>query len=207
MTTIYDISPPLSERTSVWPGDIPLSRQVQMRLESGDSVTLSSLITTVHIGAHADAPSHYHKDGQTIDQVDLAPYLGPCTVLSCQTRGLIRPEDCEPALRLKARRLLFRTLSHPDPERFMPEFTSFSVEAIRAMGEAGVVLIGIDTPSIDPVDSQTLPSHHEILRYDMRNLEGLDLAAVPDGNYELIALPLKLVGFDASPVRAILRSL
>lgn len=209
MSRIIDISPPLSPRSAVWPGDVAFARSVQLDMHDGANLTLSSFTSTVHVGAHTDAPSHYARDGASIEQVDLGAYVGPCTVITCTApRGrLIQPEDCSKALTRGAKRLLFRTLSQPDPEVFNTDFVAFSPAAIQAMGRAGVVLVGIDTASVDPFDSKTLDAHNELLRANIRNLEGLDLRHVQDGDYELIALPLKLVGFDASPVRAVLRTL
>jgi arylformamidase len=204
---LIDISPALAPDTAVWPGDVALRRDVQLRLENGDSVALSSVTTTVHVGAHADAPCHYRAGAAAIDEVELTAYVGPCEVVTVLGKALIEPADFADALRRGAQRLLFRTLSQPDPTRFNEDFTAFSAAAMRAMGEAGVLLVGIDTPSVDPAASKTLPAHHEMLRWNIRNLEGLVLEHVGDGAYELIALPLKLKGFDASPVRAVLRPL
>jgi arylformamidase len=204
---IIDISPPVSERSAVWPGDVPFRRSVQLDMHAGHNLTLSSMATTVHVGAHADAPSHYRRDGASIDQVDLEAYIGPCVVVSCQVPagGLIEPAHCAAALAGGARRILFRTGSQPDPERFNTDFAAFSPAAIEAMGKAGVVLVGIDTASVDPFASKELPAHQMLMKYGIRNLEGLALTGAADGEYELIALPLRLVGFDASPVRAVLR--
>lgn len=203
---ILDISPAITEQLAVWPGDTPLKREVLLEMATGANLTLSSLRTTVHLGAHADAPSHYHAEGASIDAVTLTPYLGPCLVHSVHKarHGLIEPDDCTPVLSSGIKRVLFRTLSAPDPNHFNTDFVAFSSAAIDALGQAGVVLIGIDTPSVDPFSSKDLPAHQALLRWNIRNLEGLALAAIADGMYELIALPLKLVGFDASPVRAVL---
>lgn len=201
---IYDISPPISESTAVWPGDVPFSRSWQCRLEEGSNIDLSSFTSTVHVGAHADAPSHYAKAAPTIDKVDLEPYWGVCQVLTCDAR-LIRPQDFAPRLKPGAKRVLFRTLSQPDSRVFNEDFSSFTPEAVAYLGERGVVLVGIDTPSVDPFSSKDLPAHQMLLRYGIRNLEGLVLHHVKDGDYELVALPLRLAGFDASPVRAVLR--
>lgn len=206
MRKLYDISPPVSERSALFPEDVRFSRTVQCTLADGAPINLSSLTCSPHVGAHADAPFHYHASGATIDEVALDPYLGECWVVTCLRRPLILAEDCAPAIAAGAKRVLFRTLSHPDANFFNTDFTAFSAEAVRKLGEASVTLIGIDTPSIDPASSQDLPSHQEIWRWKMRNLENLILKEVPDGRYELIALPLRLVGFDASPVRAILRT-
>jgi arylformamidase len=197
----------LSSNTAVWPGDVSLQRDVQVKFEKGMNFELSSLTSTVHIGAHADAPSHYVADAPTIEAVDLSPYLGPCVVVATENKPLIEPSDCEVAIKSGAKRILFKTSSFPDPNQFNESFTSFSPEAMTQMGQAGVLLIGIDTPSIDPFSSKELPCHQLIYQFGMRNLEGLDLRQVEPGSYELIALPLKLAGFDASPVRAILRTI
>lgn len=204
---LIDISPPITPETAVWPGDTPFSRAVLLDMHDGHNLTLSSLTSTVHIGAHADAPAHYTKDGATIDGVALEAYLGPCTVVTCKApkNRQIQPEDAGPALARGAKRILFRTLSQPDYKVFNEDFVSFSPESLERMGLAGVVLVGIDTASVDAFDSKPLPSHQTLVKYGIRNLEGLVLEHVPDGDYELIALPLKLVGFDASPVRAVLR--
>ena len=204
---IIDISPPVSERSAVWPGDVPFSRSVQLDMHKGHNLTLSSLTSTVHVGAHADAPSHYHADGATIDQVDLDAYVGPCTVVTVwrPSGGLIGVDACRPALDKGAQRILFRTLSQPDPHHFNTDFVAFSPEAVEALGGGGVKLVGLDTASVDPYSSKELPAHNALFRHGIRNLEGLDLRHVEDGDYELIALPLRLVGFDASPVRAVLR--
>lgn len=209
MARILDISPPIAVQTAVWPGDQPLVRKVALDMASGAHLTLSSVEMTVHIGSHADAPSHFARDGMTIDQVDLEAYMGPCTVITVLSPKdrLIQPEHCQEALDRGAIRLLFRTLSQSDYTKFNTDFVAISPEAVRCMGEAGVKLIGIDTASVDPFDSKDLRAHGVLHQFGIRNLESLDLRHVPDGDYDLIALPLKLVGFDASPVRAILREL
>lgn len=202
---IFDISPPVSEKSALFPGDAVLEKKTLCRLDHGDSVNLTSVSLSPHVGAHADAPFHYDMQGATMEAVDLDPYLGECMVVTCQRRPLILAEDCEPAVRAGAKRVLFRTLSHPDPNVFNSDFTALSPAAVSRLGKAGVILVGIDTPSIDPADSKSLLAHREIFRWNMRNLENLVLKDIADGTYELIALPLRLVGFDASPVRAILR--
>ena len=200
----FDISPPLSPATAVWPGSRPLEREVEKALEQGDGYDLSNVISTVHIGAHADAPSHFGPGRQTIDAVDPDRYLGPCLVIRADVgrRGLIGPELVPPSLDVS--RLLFRTNTFPEPDRFTEDFASFTPELVDAAADAGVTLMGIDTPSVDPFDSTEVPSHHRMLARDVVGLEGLDLSAVPPGPYQLVALPLRLVGFDASPVRAVL---
>ena len=202
---IIDISPVLCPTTAVWPGDIALSKSNQCQLANGDTIDLSSLTTTVHIGAHADAPSHYNLQGESIESVGLDAYWGKCYVLDCEGVDVIDLESCKVVAGLKAERVLFRTNTFPDPFKFNEDFAYFSPQAIEFLGENGVKLIGIDTPSIDPFTSKELLAHNEIYRYKMKNLEGLNLKNVDEGWYELSALPLSLEGFDASPVRAALK--
>jgi arylformamidase len=204
---IYDISPPVDDAIGVWPDDTPPRRDVLLRLEDGDPVTLSTLVTTVHVGAHADAPSHYGLGAPPIDARDLNLYLGPCRVVRVGVgRGERIPADAVPGP-VAEERVLLATGTFPDPTDFNHDFASLSPELIDRLHGQGVRLVGIDTPSVDPFDSKDLPSHQALLRNDMAILEGLVLDGVPEGVYELIALPLKLAGFDGSPVRAILRSL
>ncbi|MFQ5530089.1 MAG: arylformamidase [Gemmatimonadota bacterium] len=214
MPELFDISPPLGPDLAVFPGDTQLSREILSRLEDGDVVTLSTLRATVHLGAHVDAPSHYQAGGSGIDQTPLERLLGPCRVVRVGARGrLIEPETLAEALSpLSALgtplppRVLLATGSVADPTRWTTAFTALAPAAIEWLAAAGVTTIGIDTPSVDPADSKHLPAHAAVARHGMTILEGLRLDEVPAGDYELIALPLRLVGFDGSPVRAVLRS-
>ncbi len=204
---IHDISPPITERLAVWPGDTPPRREVLMTLEGGDIVTLSTLHATVHLGSHADGPNHYGLDAPGIGERDLDLYLGRCQVVTATLRsgGLVQREHLPASLH--APRLLIRTGTFPDPTNFSEDFAAIDPDLVLGLHDEGVRLVGIDTPSVDPFPSKTLDAHKAFLRCDMAILEGLVLDGVPDGLYELIALPLKLFGFDASPVRAILRTL
>ena len=201
---MIDISPLISERIGVWPGDVAYRRSITCRLEDGDSVGLSSIQTTLHLGAHTDAPNHYRQGAGGIESRDLERYYGPCQVLNvCLPRGArILPEHItEP---ITASRVLFCTNSFPDPNSFNSDFNSLSPELVAFLHDQGVNLVGIDTPSVDPADSQALESHNAIADRDMAVLEGVVLNDVQPGRYILIALPLKLEGADASPVRAVL---
>lgn len=207
---IYDITPSITPKLAVWPGDTPASREVLLDMARGDNLTLSTLRATVHLGAHADGPNHYGKDAPAIDQRSLDYYLGPCQVIRVdvprKTRITVRAAlaSLKSEFELPAR-VLFATGSYPDPQNWNSDFAALSVELIDFLHERGVITVGIDTPSVDLFESKDLPAHKAILRNDMSILEGLVLKDVPEGMYELIALPLPLVGFDASPVRAILR--
>ncbi len=202
--TLVDISPTLRARTAVFPGDVGFERTVAMDIESGDHLTLSSIRSTVHIGAHVDAPSHYAKGGRAIDAQPLELYYGPCEVVRVEgTRGRrITPSDLPAPVR--APRVLFATGSFPDPESWNDDFASLSPELIHALADSGVRLVGIDTPSVDPASSKALESHAAVAARDLAILEGIVLDDVSPGLYTLIAMPLKLEGADASPVRAVL---
>lgn len=204
---IYDISPPITERLAVWPGDTPPRREVLCDLKRGDNITLSTLHATVHLGSHADAPSHYGTEAPAIHERSLDLYLGPCQVVrvAAPRRGRITPEMLPGSLVVP--RVLIATDTFPNAEQFNEDFAALSPELVEALHHQGVRLVGIDTPSVDLFDSKDLPAHQACLRHDMAILEGLVLRDVPEGIYELIALPLRLVGFDAGPVRAVLRTL
>jgi arylformamidase len=204
---LYDITPPVGESLRVWPGDTPPRREVLLDLRRGDPITLSTLHATVHLGAHADAPSHYGADAPSIDARGLDYYLGPCQVVrvAVPRGGRVAPDAVR--VPVTSPRVLLATGTYPDPEVFNEDFAALGPELVAWLHGRGVRLVGTDTPSVDPFDSKDLPAHKACLRYDLAILEGLVLKDVPEGTYELIALPLRLVGFDASPVRAVLRTL
>jgi arylformamidase len=201
----YDITPPITPKLAVWPGDTPMSREVLMDMARGDNITLSTLRATMHLGAHADGPNHYGKDAPAIDERGLDYFLGPCQVIRV---GIARATRITPAMlpgEVTTSRVVFATGTYPDPQNWNTDFAALSVELIDFLHDRGVITVGIDTPSVDLFESKDLPAHKAILRCNISILEGLVLKDVPEGTYELIALPLPLVGFDASPVRAVLR--
>jgi arylformamidase len=205
--TLHDISPPLAPDLAVWPGDAPLSRELVADLRSGDVATVSTLRATVHLGAHLDAPSHYAPNGATIDACPLERFVGPCQVVRVATQPGARIQaDALPAT-FTAPRVLIATGTYPDPTQFNEDFAGLHPSAVEHLAAAGVGLIGVDTPSVDRVADEDLPAHQACARTGVLILEGLRLERVPEATYELIALPLRLVGFDASPVRAVLRPL
>lgn len=206
MKKIWDISPPIDEHAAVFPGDTVYSQAPQFTLAPGCPVNVNRLTLSPHTGAHADAPLHYASDGLPIGAVDLAPYLGPCRVIHCIACGtLVQPRHIAPALDALPPRVLLRTARRATQD--WDGFTALAPETIALLATKNVALIGIDTPSVDPPTSQDLPAHHQLLAHGLRVLENLVLDEVPAGDYELIALPLKLMRADASPVRAVLREL
>ena len=208
MTRLIDISPLVDPLIDVWPGDTPYTLTRNSEIEHGSNITLSEVRTTVHVGAHADAPNHYIAGGPDIAMRDLEHYVGLCNVIDVSRAGARRivPDDLA-GKRISAPRVLLRTNTFPDHRNWTREFASLSPQLVDYLHERGVILIGIDTPSIDPFESKALEAHHALARHDMANLEGLVLADVTEGEYELIALPLRLARADASPVRAVLRTI
>lgn len=202
---IRDISPPITAGLKVWPGDTPPSREVLLDMQRGDHLTLSTLHTTVHVGAHADGPNHYGADARAIDAQPLDLYIGTCQVIRVDVAPATRVAAEHLPDPVRSERLLIATGSYPDPTDFREDFAALEPGLVDHLSRLGVRLVGIDTPSVDLFTSKDLPAHRRFLANDMAILEGLVLADVPPGLYELIALPLRLVGFDASPVRAILR--
>jgi arylformamidase len=206
MQRIWDISQRLRPELPVWPGDTPFVQAGTWQMGKGSPVNVSALTMSTHSGAHADAPLHYSEGAADIASVDLAPYLGECLVLDARGAGeVIHPEHL-PDL-AGAERVLFRTFEAFPHDVWPPNTVAVAPETIDMLAERGVRLVGLDGPSLDPQASKTMDAHRAVLHHDMRVLEGLVLDHVPPGRYELIALPLAIVGGDASPVRAVLREL
>ena len=207
MKKLFDISPAVGPDSPLFPGDRVYSQQWTATLGPGCPVNISAVTLSPHIGAHADAPLHYGAGAATIGQLDLSPYLGPCRVIHAIDCGpLVRPEHLMHAIDALPERVLVRTCTTA-PTAWSDEFSAFAPETITWLAGLGVRLVGIDSQSVDPAASKTLDSHRQLLKLDLRVLENLVLDAVPAGDYELIALPLKWMLADASPVRAVLREL
>lgn len=204
---LWDISPLVSPQIPVWPGDTVFSAEPTWQIAAGCPVHVSRMTLSTHTGAHCDAPSHYDPQGLAIDAVALDAYIGPCRVIHCIGAGLVEPQHIAHALTNLPARVLLRTYQTAPQTAWDAAFSAVAPETIALLAQHGVRLIGIDTPSLDPLDSKTLVAHQAVRSNKMAILEGIVLDAVAAGDYELIALPLKLAGLDASPVRAILRSL
>ncbi len=201
---IFDISPLIHNTTPVFPGDQAFEREVTLDMKNGANIGLSWIKTTMHIGAHTDSPSHYHVEGAGIHERDLSLYIGDCQVIDLAGIGPRRIMPSDIKVPIQAKRILFRTSSFRHQDPFQMAFTSLSPELIETLADQGVCLVGLDTPSVDPSDSKDLPSHAALYRRNLAVLEGVDLDAIAPGFYELSALPLKIKGADASPVRAVL---
>jgi len=204
---IIDITPTINSRMAVFPGDTPFSEEFVMSTDQGQHLTLSKINTTVHLGAHTDAPNHYAPRSESIETRSLEFYLGKAQVIevSLPRGSRIQVADLQGKV-IQAPRILFKTKSYPDPYQWNDDFNSLSAELVHHLHQKKVILVGIDTPSIDPAADKTLESHLAVHAHDMAILEGIVLDDVKEGIYELIALPLKIEGADATPVRAILRT-
>lgn len=206
MKRLWDISPPVQEGAPVFPGDTPYRQEWAATIAPGCPVNVSSITLSPHVGAHADAPLHYDPQGAAVGTLDLVPYLGACRVIHAIGKGpLIEWAHLAHATQKLPPRVLVRTYARAPVDAWDPDLAAFAPETVERLADMGVQLIGIDTASIDPAPSKELPSHQVIRRRGLRVLENLVLDDVPEGDYELIALPLKLMSADASPVRAVLR--
>lgn len=200
-----DITRPIGPNSAVWTGDTKFSARAVMTMRGGDAVNVTTITLSTHTGTHADAPHHYVDDAARADAFDLDKYIGRARVITLDTRDAITRDDIARLNLDGITRVLFHTRASAVPDDvFDPQFAFFTRDAAELLGQRGVVLVGTDAPSVDEFSSKTLDAHKTFLRYDIAILEWLNLRDVPDGEYELIALPLKLIGGDAAPARAIL---
>ena len=206
---LWDISAPVHAGSPVFPGDTPYTQQWCATIGPGCPVNVSAITMSPHVGSHADAPLHYDPEGTTIGDVSLDAFIGPCRVIHAIGRGpLVEWAHIAHAITSQLPpRVLVRTYAAMPVDRWDGQLAAYAPSTVERLAAMGVKLIGIDTASIDPADSKTLDSHQAIRRRGLRVLENLVLDEVPEGDYELIALPLRLVSADASPVRAVLREL
>ena len=203
---IWDISQTLRPGLPVWPGDTPFGFERTWRMEDGSPVNVGRMTMSTHSGTHADAPLHYAADGIDAAAMDLDVFIGPCLVVDARhATGELQTGDL-PALG-GATRVLVRTWDAFPHDDWRSDWRAIAADTIERLAGQGVRLIGTDAPSLDPQDSKTMNAHQAVQRHDMRILEGLVLDDVPQGLYELVALPLKVGGGDAGLCRAILRDL
>ena len=201
MSVLIDISRPLATSTAHWPGDTPFDFNLPVRRESGNGINVGAFNASTHFGTHLDAPFHFTDSTETIDQLDLGVCYGEALVVDVRGQSLIGPELLPDGL---PKRILLRTDSWLSSGQFPISIPTLSLEAVRKLASQSVTLVGVDVPSVDELDSKDLPIHHALYRSRITILESLCLQDVTPGHYLLAAFPLRLLGGDAAPVRAVL---
>ena len=208
---IYDISLPVDGQLAGWPGDTPYRFNWTCRISDGSSVNLGEVGMSIHTGTHIDAPLHVRDHVPSMEGVDLSAFIGPAIVADVTGIPTIEVKDIHLAIAgrdlREAPRLLLKTGGWIDHGRFPETIPTLALDVPDWLGSFGLRLIGFDVPSVDQIDSKNLPIHNALINHGISILESLNLSDVAPGAYELIALPLRLVGADGSPVRAILRDL
>ncbi|MDQ0352862.1 arylformamidase [Alkalibacillus filiformis] len=203
---IIDISRTLNQNTPTWPGDTPFSYELSWSKAETGSVNVGQFTTSCHTATHIDAPYHFNDSGLTVDQLPLDLYVGDVLVVDVSTKGRISPDELKLVDLSNVRRVILKTSAWKDPSYFPTEIPILEPSLGQFFRENGVELIGVDLPSVDPLESKTLDAHHAFEANNIHILEGLNLEEVEAGEYRLTALPLKVEGADGSPVRAILET-
>lgn len=201
---IHDISMLLNKKTAEWPGDTPFEFQVNWSKEESGSVNVGKLITSTHIGTHIDAPFHFDEHGEKVHELSLKNYVTEALVIHVEGKNQISRKDIEKIEVGHAKAVLLRTNAWDNRNKFPESIPAFDLDIVEWMVEQGIILFGVDLPSVDAITSKDLSMHHALNGAGRYILEGLVLDNVNEGIYELIALPLKIEGADGSPVRAIL---
>jgi arylformamidase len=204
---LLDISRRLEKDTPTWPGDTPFSYEVNWTKEQTGSVNVGRLTMSIHTGTHIDAPFHFDTEGRKVHELDLNIYIGRARVIDVSGKESIGAAELA-AYEIKGvQRLLLYTGSWITAHQFPQKIPCLRPDIAPFLSNMGIRLIGIDVPSVDPLDSKELAAHHALHSYDIHILEGILLDHINPGEYELIAFPLPITGADGSPVRAVLRSL
>ncbi len=200
-----DITHPHTNTLAPWPGDIPFQFGFSVTIKDGYSCNVGRLTCSIHTGTHLDAPYHFNEAGATIDQIPPARLIGPARVFDARGHDPITRAVFAGLDGAATPRVLVRTNVCDDKTVFPDRIPLLAPDVPAWLGAQGVTLIGLDLPSVDQIDSGTLPRHHALNAAGLLILENLDLRAAAPGCYELIVLPLKIAGADGSPVRAVLR--
>jgi arylformamidase len=202
---LIDITLPMSNSLACWPGDAPFRFDWSCRKADGESVNVGQVSMSVHTGTHIDAPFHFSDAGPTVEKLSLESFIGPARVIDLRGRATICRQDLESFDLSQTPRVLLRSDAWLDHQRFPQAIPTMAPDVPGWLASQRVILVGVDVPSVDAIDSKDLPIHHALGSHRIAILESLNLAGVPEGIYDLIALPLKLVGADGAPVRAILQ--
>jgi len=209
MNKIYDISQKLNSSIATWPEDYKFELAETLKIESGASVNLSKISMSIHTGTHVDAPYHYLEQGSTIEKIEILPFWGQAQVVTIQGElGPMEVEDFSHVDLSLAPRILVRTNVGDQSDTVFPKSISYpSFELVDHLANHDIILYGADAPSVDKLDSKTMRVHKALYFNQIHILEGINLKNVPDGIYELVAIPLNIEGADGSPVRAVLRTM
>ncbi|EJQ51353.1 Kynurenine formamidase [Bacillus mycoides] len=200
-----DISQPLNNEIATWPGDTPFSYEVSWSKEESGSVNVGKLTMSIHTGTHIDAPFHFDNDGKKVLDLDIHVYVGVARVIDVSGMESIGKKELENFNLEGVERLLLRTSSHGKANEFPDVIPHLRADIAPFLSDKGIRLIGVDVPSVDPLDDKELAAHHQLFKHGIHILENVVLDHVTDGDYELIALPLALTDADGSPVRAVIR--
>lgn len=200
-----DISQPLQNNCAEWPGDTPFNYEVAFKKEDTGSVNIGKLTTSTHMGTHIDAPFHFSNEGEKVHELPVDLYIGHARVIDLTGVSEVGYAELVNVDFGGAEKILLKTGKREDFTVFPADFVTIQADIAPLLKERGVRLIGIDSPSVDPEMSKTLDTHHALYENNVMILENIVLDEVEAGDYELIALPLKIVGADGSPVRAVLR--
>ncbi|MBO1625586.1 arylformamidase [Bacillus arachidis] len=202
-----DISQPLNNDIATWPGDTPFSYEVSWSKEQSGSVNVGKLTMSIHTGTHIDAPFHFDNNGKRVLDLDVNVYVGKARIIDVSGIESIGAKELEKFPLDGIERLLLRTSSHGNAQEFPQVIPYLRADIAPFLSKKGIRLIGVDVPSVDPLDDKELAAHHQLFKHGIHILENVVLDHVQDGDYELIALPLALTDADGSPVRAVLRPL
>jgi arylformamidase len=202
---IFDISKTLKDGLAVWPGDPEFRLNPVLRIKKGHSSNVLAVHMGTHTGTHIDAPLHVDDSGSDVTGVPILPFIGPARVFAISAEKCLEASDLFPLDWRGVERVLFKTRASRIPEYlFDQDFVYLSEEASEFLAKKKILLVGTDAPSVDPFGSVEFRSHKLLIGSGAAILEGIRLGDVPDGDYNLVCLPLKLAGADGSPVRAIL---
>ncbi|MBM7659582.1 arylformamidase [Bacillus mesophilus] len=205
--TWIDISQPLYSNTAVWPGDTNFQFSLNWTKTQTGSVNVGKLELSTHTGTHIDAPFHFDNEGKKVLDLDINRYIGRALIIDMVGKQSIQVEDLKKVEINGTQIVLFKTMSWSNREQFPTTITYIEQGVASYLADQGIKLVGLDVPSVDPIDSKDLAAHHELTAHDIHILEGLVLDQITEGLYELIAIPLPIKDADASPVRAVIREI
>lgn len=203
-----DVSVPLHNGMVHWPGDAPFDRLQTLHIAKGDICNLSQISCSAHTGTHMDAPRHFLKDGRGMETMPIEATVGPARVIAIHDPDLIRIAELEPHKIQRGERVLFKTRNSGHTwkkSEFQEKFVHIPQDTARYLAMCGVQTVGVDYLSVGGFETDSAETHQALLEAGIWIIEGLNLEHVEPGEYELICLPLKLVGSDGAPARAILR--